>query len=194
MWQKRPTTSKSSPQNGHKYSAFKSSSVLVSSYRSSTTNQQKIQKKSSFQTPSLTKLRTLQKKWKILNKPDPSSFVLGCDGSCFCAFRKGGREIEMANPLSFHKNQSHQVDNKGPLNMVVLGSIHAPSALSPLQMMIVSSLDNKSLVLGRWRTIAFGSSVVVLVSLLNLHNPIRVSYGWGGDWETGCWVSTRHRF
>ena len=55
----------------------------------------------------------------------------------------------MANPLSFHKNQSHQVDNKGPLNMVVLGSIHAPSALSPLQMMIVSSSDNKSLVLGR---------------------------------------------
>jgi hypothetical protein len=52
----------------------------------------------------------------------------------------------MVNPLSFHKNQSHQVDNKGPLNMVVLGS---PSALSPLQMMIVSSSNNKSLVLGR---------------------------------------------
>jgi len=37
--------------------------------------------------------------------------------------------------------------------------------------MIVSSSDNKSLVLGRRRTIAFGSNVVVLVSLLNLHNP-----------------------
>jgi len=71
--------------------------------------------------------------------------VLGCDGSCFCAF-KGGREMEIVNPLSFHKNQSHQVDNKDPLNMVVLGS---PSSLSPLQMMIVSFLDNKSLVLGR---------------------------------------------
>jgi len=73
------------------------------------------------------------------------------------------------------------VDSKGPLNMVVLGSIHAPSALSPLQMMIVSSSDNKSLVLGRWRTIAFGSSVVVLVSLLNLHNPnsCRSRVGWG---------------
>ncbi|KAI5571115.1 hypothetical protein BDE02_11G072800 [Populus trichocarpa] len=56
--------------------------------------------------------------------------------------------------------------------MVVLGSIHAPSALSPLQKMIVSSSDNKSLVLGRRRTIAFGSSAVVLASLLNLHNPI----------------------
>lgn len=78
----------------------------------------------------------------------------------------------MANPLSFHKNQSHQVDNKGPLNMVVLGSIHAPSALSPLQKMTVSSSDNKSLVLGRRRTIAVGSSAVVLASLLNLHNPI----------------------
>ncbi|KAL9380621.1 hypothetical protein Peur_026278 [Populus x canadensis] len=55
--------------------------------------------------------------------------------------------------------------------MVVLGSIHAPSTLSPLQMMIVSSLDNKSLVLRRRRTIAFGSSVAVLASLLNLHNP-----------------------
>ena len=57
--------------------------------------------------------------------------ILGCDGSCFYAFRKGG-EIEMVNPLSFYKNQSHQVDNKGLLNMVVLGSIHAPSALSLL--------------------------------------------------------------
>jgi hypothetical protein len=55
--------------------------------------------------------------------------------------------------------------------MVVLGSIHAPSILSPLQMMIVSSSDNKSLVLGRQRTIAFGSSIAVLASLLNLHNP-----------------------
>jgi hypothetical protein len=89
----------------------------------------------------------------------------------------------MANPLSFHKNQSHQVDSKGPLNMVVLGSIHAPSALSSLQMMIVSSSDNKSLVLGRRRTIAFGSSVVVLVSLLTCTIPICVGHGWGGDWE-----------
>jgi hypothetical protein len=56
--------------------------------------------------------------------------------------------------------------------MVVLGSIHAPSALSPLQKMTVSSSDNKSLVLGRRRTIAVGSSAVVLASLLNLHNPI----------------------
>jgi hypothetical protein len=131
----------------------------------------------------------LQKKWKILNKPDPSSFTLGCDGSCFCALKKGGREIEMVNPLSFHKNQSHQVDSKGPLNMVVLGSIHAPLALSPLQMMIVSSSDNKSMVLGRRRTIAFDSSVVVLASLLNLHNPnsCRSRVGWGlgkGDVES----------
>ncbi|KAJ6724778.1 PROTEASE DO-LIKE 5 CHLOROPLASTIC ISOFORM X1 [Salix viminalis] len=37
--------------------------------------------------------------------------------------------------------------------------------------MIVSSSDNKSLVPGRRRTIIFGSSVAVLASLLNLHNP-----------------------
>ncbi|XP_011015942.1 PREDICTED: protease Do-like 5, chloroplastic isoform X2 [Populus euphratica] len=55
--------------------------------------------------------------------------------------------------------------------MVVLGSIRAPSALVPLQKMIVSSSDNESLVLGRRRTIAFGYSVVVLASLLNLHIP-----------------------
>jgi hypothetical protein len=43
--------------------------------------------------------------------------------------------------------------------MVVLGSIHAPPTISPLQMMIVSSSYNKSLVLGKRRTITFGSAL-----------------------------------
>ncbi|CAK7350188.1 unnamed protein product, partial [Dovyalis caffra] len=49
--------------------------------------------------------------------------------------------------------------------------MHAPSTLSQLQKIAVSTSDNKSPISGRRRAIAFGSSVLVLASLLNLQNP-----------------------